>query len=55
VTDGAVGEGDACYFASESRSRLFSLNLADQKVLWAMRTGGVRASADTGRILFVGE
>ena len=53
--DAAFADSQTCYFISSSTSRLLGYDLSKNKVFWGMRTGGVRARADAGMILYVGE
>jgi hypothetical protein len=55
IVDGAFAGEDLCYLISSSKCRLFGLHPSSGKTVWAMRTGGVRAQADTDRMVFVGQ
>ncbi len=55
IVGGTFAGNVACYLISSNRSRLFGLDLSAARVFWAMRTGGVRPSADVGRIVFLEE
>jgi hypothetical protein len=53
VVDGVFADRDSCYFVSSDKCRIVGLALSSKKAFWAMRTGGVRARADTSRIVFI--
>lgn len=53
VVDGVFADRDICYFVSSDKCRIVGLALSSEKAFWAMRTGGVRARADTSRIVFI--
>ncbi len=53
VVDGAFADEDTCYLVGFGKRRLLGVSVATGRVFWAMRTGGVRAKADTSRIAVV--
>lgn len=55
IVGGTFAGNTACYLISSNRFRLFGFDLSGATVFWAMRTGGLRPSADVERIVFVGE